>query len=447
MTIQVSNPTTRSTSVANPKATDRQAYLQALLAQSPEAHGKSPNWLQAVRDRAQALLQEQALPTTRDEEWRFTDLSPLYQIPFQLAAPVQMDAPTLASLTETETSLRLVFVNGQFASQLSTPLVDLPAGIRFCHLPDLDPLLQAELGQQQGAGEVFTALNTCNFTDIAAINVDKHQQPDQPIHLVFVTTSDGGTPIVTYPRVLVKLNAGSEVTLLEEYVSTGTTPSFTNAVAEISVEANAHLHHIRLQREGRTSFHIGKTAVLQARDSRYSSLTLNLGGQISRHNPEVVLTGEQTETQLDGLTLAVAEQVADTHSAIAFTHPYCTAQQLHKCIVDDRARAVFNGKIFVPKAAQRTNASQLSRNLLLSPKARVDTKPQLEIVADDVKCAHGATVSQLDDDEVFYLQSRGLDRTAACDLLVEAFATEIIGQVPLDSLRQQLMDAVLSQVR
>ena len=218
-------------------------------------------------------------------------------------------------------------------------------------------------------------------------------------------------------------------------------------MTEISVGTNAAVHHIRLQREQNTAFHIGKTAVAQARDSRYTGLTINLGGQISRYHPEIVLMGEQTETKLDGLTLVVGAQVGDTHSAIAFTHPYCTAQQLHKCIVDDRARAVFNGKIFVPKPAQRTNASQLSRNLLLSSKARVDTKPQLEIVADDVKCAHGATVSQLDDDEVFYLQSRGLDRTAACDLLVEGFAAEIIHQVPLASLHQQLMDAVLSQVR
>ena len=442
MTIQVSKPSPEAIS----KAAERQAYLQALLAHSSKPTGNTPSWLQRVRDRAQALIQEQALPSTRDEDWRFTDLSSLYQIPFQAPSQAQVEASTLASLRLGDHPLQCVFVNGRFAPQLSTPS-DLPAGMRWTTLSDLEPSLQSELAQHQGANEVFTALNTCNFTDIAAFTIDKNQQVEQPIHLVFVTVQDGDTPIATYPRVLIKAKMGSRVTVLEEYLTVGQTPTLTDAVTEISVGANAAVQHIRVQREQGTSFHIGKTAVAQARDSRYTGLALNLGGRICRHHPEVVLMGEQTETKLDGLTLAVDQQVGDTHSAIAFLHPYCTAQQLHKCIVDDRARAVFNGKIFVPKAAQRTDASQMSRNLLLSPKARVDTKPQLEIVADDVKCAHGATVSQLDDDEVFYLQSRGLDRTAACDLLVEAFAAEMIHQVPLAALRQQLMDLVLSQVR
>ena len=445
MTSQVSSP--MDTSIPeNPRGANRQAYLQALLAHSSELAADASPWLKTVRDRAQALIQEQALPTTRDEDWRFTDLSSLYRIPFQPAPSAQIDPADLSSLTDTATLLRFVFVNGRFAPQLSTQAT-LPTGLTFTSLPNLETSLQTQLGQQQGAGEVFTALNSCNFTDVAAISVEKNQQVESPIHLVFVVTADEGAPVVTYPRVLVNVGTGSEVTLLEEFVSIGASSTFTNAVTEITVAANARLHHIRLQREGAAAFHIGKTAVTQARDSYYRSLAINLGSQISRHNPEIVLTGEQAETKLDGLTLAVGEQVVDTHSNIAFTHPYCSAQQLHKCIVDDRARAVFNGKVFVPKAAQRTDASQMSRNLLLSPKARVDTKPQLEIVADDVKCAHGATVSQLDDDEVFYLQSRGLDRTAACDLLVEAFAAEIINQVPLDSIRQQLTEAVLSQVR
>ena len=230
-------------------------------------------------------------------------------------------------------------------------------------------------------------------------------------------------------------------------MTVGAGQTLTNAVVEVTIGANAALKHTRIQRESKTAFHIGKTAVTQARDSRYHAINISLGGQISRHTPEVTLLGNQTETDLDGLTLSAGTQLADTHSTIGFTTSHCVANQLHKCIIDDSARAVFNGKVFVPHEAQQTDASQLSRNLLLSPKARVDTKPQLEIIADDVKCAHGATVSQLEEDEVFYLQSRGLDRESACDLLVEAFAAEIIEKCPTDSIRQGLLQQVLDQVR
>ncbi|MGB8702374.1 MAG: Fe-S cluster assembly protein SufD, partial [Thermosynechococcaceae cyanobacterium] len=222
---------------------------------------------------------------------------------------------------------------------------------------------------------------------------------------------------------------------------------WVNAATEVALAENAQLHHTRIQRESTTAFHIGKTAVSQARDSRYSLTALSIGAQISRHNPEVVLTGIQTETHLNGLTVATQIQLADTHSLIHFSQPLCIAKQLHKCIVDNRARAVFNGRIEVPKAAQQTNAAQLSRNLLLSSKARVDTKPQLEIIADDVKCAHGATVSQLDDEEIFYLQSRGLDRESACDLLVKGFAAEITEKVPVAEMRSRLLKSVLSLIR
>ena len=403
--------------------------------------------LQAVRDRAVNLLQDQALPSNRDEEWRFTDLSALYQTSFQpavVSAVKEIGDWAIATLP-----LRIVVINGKLSAELST-LNQLPTGLTVTALAEADDSLKPHLAQQQGMNEVFTALNTASFTDGVAIRVAKNQSIETPIHLLFLTVS-GSEPVVTTPRALVITESGSSATLIEEYgvldSQTSPIPYWTNAVTEVWVGDNAQLHHTRTQREANTAFHIGKTAVSQGRDSRYSLCVISIGAQISRHTPEILLTGIQTETHLNGLTLAVQNQIADTHSQIYFAQPLCIAKQLHKCIVNDRARAVFNGKIEVPKAAQQTNAAQLSRNLLLSPKARIDTKPQLEIVADDVKCAHGATVSQLDDEEIFYLQSRGLDRESACDLLVKGFTAEITDKVPVAELRTRLLQSVLSKIR
>jgi Fe-S cluster assembly protein SufD len=422
---------------------DRTQYLANLLAQ------RSPltqtGWLQNVRDRAQNLLRDQALPSTRDEDWRFTDLSALYRTTFKPAQLATVTATELEAWTIPDLPIRMVVINGVFSSEYST-LDALPSGITVQPLTASDETIQPYLSQQQGMNEVFTALNTASFTDGVMIRVGKNQVIEAPIHLLFLTVA-GDVPVVSAPRTLVIAEAGSSATLIEEYGAIGESTYWTNAVTEIFVAENAQLHHTRTQRDAAAAFHIGKTAVAQARDSRYALTTLSIGAQLSRHNPEIVLTGIQTETHLNGLNLAVETQLSDTHSLIHFAQPHCIAKQLHKCIVNDRARAVFNGRIEVPKAAQQTNAAQLSRNLLLSPKARVDTKPQLEIVANDVKCAHGATVSQLDDEEVFYLQSRGLDRKDACDILVKGFAAEITEKVPSVELRSRLLTSILSLIR
>ena len=240
----------------------------------------------------------------------------------------------------------------------------------------------------------------------------------------------------------------SQVTFVEDYLTVNdwclkrSHPYFVNAVTEIWAEENAQIHHHRIQRDNNESFHIGKTAVSQARYSRYTCDAISLGSKISRHNLDVFQTGEQTETTLNGLTMVAGEQLADTHSQIILNYPHGTTRQLQKNIASDRSHIVFNGRVFVGKAAQLTDAGQLNRNLLLSSKARVDTKPQLEIIADNVKCTHGATVSQLDDDEIFYLQSRGLDKASAHNLLVDAFAGEIINMVPLNSVQTMLTQCV-----
>jgi len=260
----------------------------------------------------------------------------------------------------------------------------------------------------------------------------------------------GETSLITQPRCLIVAEPGSAVTIIEHYgtAEPGCPDSrkahvyFNNAVTEIWVEENAQVNHTRVQRDAGDAFHIGKTAVSQSRNSRYTCHSVSLGASLSRHNLDIFQTGEGTETTLNGLTLIGGEQLSDTHSAIALNYPNSVTRQLNKCIVDDKSHGVFNGKIFVRKGAQLTDAGQLSRNLLMSSKARVDTKPQLEIIADNVKCSHGATVSQLNEDEMFYLQSRGLDVDTSRHLLIDGFAGEILSKLPLDSLRQMLARCV-----
>uniref|UniRef100_B8HQU6 FeS assembly protein SufD n=1 Tax=Cyanothece sp. (strain PCC 7425 / ATCC 29141) TaxID=395961 RepID=B8HQU6_CYAP4 len=449
MTIEVSPELT-----AHPiESTTAQAdtYLSGLLAQrqplDPQVLGtETAAFVQDLRDRATALAQELTIPTTREEEWRFTDLSPLRTVQFTAIAPEQSPARAeqISGFVLPESSLRLVFVNGRFAPELSD-LQAIPSGLKVGTLAGQTAQLNPYLAQQAGSEEIFTVLNTASFSDAAVIQVDRNQQIEAPLHLLFIAVPTS-TPTIAHPRCLVMAETSSRLTLVEEYVTVGTGVQLTNAVTEIWLGSNAEVNHIRIQAQALDGFHIGKTAVSQARDSRYTGQAISLGGQISRHNLEVHSAGEQTQTTLNGLTLATGEQLSDTHSTIAFTKPYCTSQQLHKCIVSDRARAVFNGKVFVPKAAQLTDAAQLNRNLLLSPKARIDTKPQLEIVADNVKCSHGATVSQLEEDEIFYLRSRGLNYQDASNLLVKGFAVEMLELIPVPSLRQRLTTQILSQI-
>ncbi|HEY9744278.1 MAG TPA: Fe-S cluster assembly protein SufD [Coleofasciculaceae cyanobacterium] len=452
MSIQVSPST-----IPNPEdvgltaASDRKdAYLSGLLNQCQrlEVQVIDPDiaaLLKELRDRASLWVNKLTIPTKRDEEWRFTDLSPLLQVNFQTPDKFDLPQSAAAEFALPEVPVRLVFVNGVYAPNLSA-VADLPEGLIVGNLAQLPTTHRTKVGkylaQQQGAAtEVFTALNTAGLTDVAVVWVARNQQIETPIHLVFVSTT-ASTPTVSQPRCLVVAQAGSQLTLIEDYKAAGAGVYFTNAVTEIVLEENAQVNHTRVLQEGGEAFHIGKSAIAQSRNSRYTCNAITMGAKLSRHNLEVFQTGEGTETTLNGLTLIGGEQLADTHSAIALNHPNGITNQLHKCIVDGRAHAVFNGKVFVPQAAQLTNAGQLNRNLLLSPKARVDTKPQLEITADNVKCSHGATVSQLDAEEVFYLQSRGLNETDARNLLIDAFGAEILDRIPVASLRQRLARCV-----
>ncbi|PMB42874.1 Fe-S cluster assembly protein SufD [Fischerella thermalis CCMEE 5205] len=444
MTIQVSPSPIPNSSAASLSATllDRDAYLTELL--NRVTVSKSEGWLQQVRDRAANWVRHSVLPTTRDEEWRFTDLSALRQVKFNVETRLIASLQDIDILPEAANS-RLVFVNGIYVPELSA-VAGLPKGVVVSNLDAASQLgVQKYLAQAEGALDVFTALNTAGINDVAVVWVPKNVVVETLIHLVFIAAGD--EPFISQPRCLVVAESGSQVSLVEEYRNRHDAKNakdvyLTNAVTEIWIEDNAQVNHTRVEWDSREAFHVGKTAVTQGRYSRYTCNAISLGGRVSRHNLEILQTGEQTETNLNGLTVIGGNQLADTHSAIALNYPYGTSRQLHKTIVGDRAHAVFNGKVFVPKLAQLTDAAQLNRNLLLSSKARVDTKPQLEITADNVKCAHGATVSQLEDDEIFYLQSRGIDEESARSLLVHAFAAEIINQLPVPSLCEKLTQTI-----
>ena len=419
-------------------------YLDSLLQGQPPA---SPlTWLNELRANAVDRVGALTVPTTREEDWRFTDISPLTKLSFHPAqGAVQLEPAAIEQWTIADASARLVFVDGIYAPEHSFNRAGLTVENLASGAAAHAAALQAQLGRHAAFGRnAFAALNTAFLHDGALILVPRDTTLAAPIHLLFVATRKHAA---SYPRCLLVAESGSAVTVVEDYVALQDEAYFTNAVTEMALAGNAEVRHVRVQREGGEAFHIANCAVSLARSSRYHSVSVALGARISRHNLNVLLAAEGAECSIDGLALIGGQQLADTHTLIDHAMPQGKSRQLHKCIVDGAARAVFNGNIMVRAGAQRTDSSQSSRNLLLSGKARVDTKPQLEIFADDVKCAHGATVGQLDVDEVFYLKSRGLSDTAARNLLTYAFGAEVIERIPVASLRKRLEQAVMAQTQ
>ncbi len=417
-----------------------------LQAYSPSAVAETEA-LRGLRARAAQRAEALGLPGARDEEWRFTDLTALGKLDFKPAAaqsPVTLADIQRFILQEAHSS-RLVFIDGIYAPSLSA-LDGLPPGMfatSWAQAP-AHPLLQAQLARQvDGQKGVFAALNTSLFRDAALLLIPQQTEIGAPVHLLFITRAHDAAHAV-HPRCLVIAEPGSRCTLIEEYAALGEGVYFNNAVTEISVREAAQLRHIRLQRDSRAAFHIADASVSVARNAAYRASSVTLGARLSRYSPLITLD-EGAECVLDGLTLIAGRQLADTHSVIEHARPHAKSRQVHKCIVDEGAHAVFNGKVIVRKDAQLTDAAQESRTLLLSDKARVNVKPELQIFADDVKCTHGATVGQLEDEELFYLKSRGIEEAQARNLLTYAFAAELIEKIPVASLRHSLRETVLQR--
>lgn len=403
--------------------------------------GPRPAEWEPVRQAAEKALAGQAFPTMKQEDWKYTDLKALHEETFAPGQPRDVDIKD--RILPEARGTRLVFVNGHFDPRHSN-ISALPPGVRMLRLSSASEAA-CSLGRLASPErcDIFANLNTARFLDGAFLFVPRNLKVEPVLHVLFVSDQEGGQPTCSLPRLLVVADKGSEFHLVEEYAGRGRT--LTNAVVEVHVREGAEVVHERVQRESREAFHIASLQAQVDRGGRYTCRTVTLGARLSRQTPHVILTDEESELTLDGLALLGESQVADTHSFIDHTRPHGTSRQLHKAIVDDKARAVFNGRIFVRPGAQQTDAQQQSRNLLLSEEARVDTKPELEIFADDVKCSHGATVGQLDPEELFYLQSRGLNEATARNLLTYGFAADLLARIPVASLRRQLRQAVMER--
>ncbi len=422
--------------------------LNKMLADWPLPAPSSWAPLNALRDQAHATLGALAMPTLRDEAWRFTHLAPLHHHTFGPVRPdIRLQPADIAHFCLDEAATRLVFVDGLYAPDLSSPAMD--DGVVVTDLKTAltthAAALEAHLGSQMTLGDnVFAALNTAFMQDASVLVVPRHVALAAPVHLLFVATQAGA---VCHPRCLLLAEARCSMTLIEDYVALQEAAKqayFVNPVTELVLADQAQVTHVRVQRDGPQSIHIGNSAVSVGRKAHYQSVSVALGAQLSRYNLCVTLA-EGAECALGGLALMGGKQLADTHSFVDHAQPHSTSRQLHKCIVDGSARAVFNGRVMVRTGAQHTDSQQFSRNLLLSEQAQVDTQPQLEIFADDVKCTHGATIAQLDAEEVFYLQSRGLLESAARQLLTYAFGAEIIERIPVASLKRQLQQRMQAQ--
>lgn len=431
--------------------TGSSSYLESLLQGQPQLPPSPLAWLNQLRANAVDRVGTLKVPTTRDEEWRFTDISPLAKLSFQpVHAVSSLQISDVEHFYIEEAATRLVFVDGAYAPELSKQsngvedtgliVMNLPTAVS-AHATAIEPHLGRHVGFENN---VFAALNTAFLHDGALIIAPRNAAVDKPVHLLFIATQK---EVASHPRCLLIAESGSAVTVVEDYVSLQEEAYVTNAVTEIALADNAQVNHIRVQRDSTEAFHIASCAVSLARASRYRSVSVALGARISRYNLNALLAAEGVECTVDGLALITGRQLADTHTCIDHAKPHGTSWQSHKCIVDGAAHAVFNGKIMVRPGAQRTDSSQSSRNLLLNARARVDTKPQLEIFADDVKCAHGATVGQLDSEEVFYLKSRGLSEITARNLLTYAFGAEIIDRISVASLKHRLEQTVLEQTQ
>jgi len=422
-------------------------WLENLLAGRPELPAQPQAWLSRLRADALERANSLALPTLRDEDWRFTDLAPLYALALKPAAQAAALAGLgLEPVIAPEAPARLVFIDGQFVPSRSSVQRDgVVVTTLGAALETHGRLVESHIGKHAGfRDDPFRAINTAHLTDGALVVAPRGAVGPTPIQLIFASTQAG---VAVHPRCLIVAEAGSEVTVLEDYVGLHGDAYCVNAVTEIAVGANAHVRHIRRQQESPAAFHIATCAVRLERDASYRSVSVAVGARLSRYNLNVLQAGEGTHCQVDGLALLNERQLGDTHSFIDHAQPHGTSRQLHKCVAGGHAHAVFNGRILVRPGAQRTDSSQASRNLLLSRRAHVDTKPQLEIFADDVKCAHGATVGQLEAEELFYLRSRGLSEPAARALLTYGFAAEVVDRIPIRSVVDALHRTVLKETQ
>jgi Fe-S cluster assembly protein SufD len=426
-------------------------FLSELLKAFTPETASTPE-LGRLRNEAAGIVNRMPMPGKKDEDWRTTSLHHLTRNTFRQARkPAVSYSDIEPFLIKESTTSRLVFVNGRYEPDLSD-LSGLPGEIivdtlanAFETHPELVKNRFGSIAKYQN--DVFIPFNTATFEEGAFIYIPKDLKAENPIHLLYVSTGDAA--FHASPRCLIIAERFSDTTIIEDFAGLNDGLYFNNAVTEAYLHDESHVLHVKTQRESLNAAHISRVAAYLNRGSTFNSYTISLGAALFRNEPLALIDAENAHATLDGLVMVNGSQIADTHSILDHSKPHCTSHQLHKCIANGSAESIFNGKIFVRRDAQQTNAFQENRNLQLSSKATVFTKPQLEIFADDVKCSHGATIGQLSEDEMFYLKSRGLTSQRARQLLVHGFALDVIENIPVPSLRDQLeinvKDLILSE--
>ncbi|MFB3903823.1 MAG: Fe-S cluster assembly protein SufD [Acidobacteriota bacterium] len=420
---------------------EKDQYLANFAEFERQSSGPVPDWLQQLRKASILHVAEYGFPNTRDEEWKYTNLAPLSRIPFQLPAPATLpDRLSNQWLLEVP-GARLVFVNGFFDEGLSRP-DGLPDSVEIKRLSqallDEPDLLGQHIGRYSDPREhAFTALNAAFLREGAFLSVPAGTVVETPVYIIYVSTG-AAQPFAVHPRNLLLVGASSEIKLVEAYLGESDASYFCNPVTELVLGDGSVVDHCTIQAEGAKSYHIGTLRTRQETNSALRLASFDFGGSLVRHNLTVTLDGEGGNALLHGLYLGAEDKHIDNHTRIEHLKPHCDSRELYKGIMTDSSLAVFHGRIVVAKGAQKTDSKQTNNNLLLSNEALVNTKPQLEIYADDVKCTHGATIGRLEEEALFYLRSRGIGRQEAMNILIYAFASEVIGHVRIGPLRTHL---------
>ena len=425
-----------------------------------ERQPAAPDWLQALRAQGMARFEALGFPTTKNEDWHFTSVAPIAEQTFRPAVTektgVSSEGSTAGMVARADLKRftfgqpgwhTLVFVNGEFSDNLSS-YARLGEQVR---VTSLAKAIRSGIGRPERhlgkiaafESQAFTALNTAFIRDGAFIELQADAVVERPIHLIFVSEGEGEA--ISHPRNLIVAAQNSRASIIESYISIRDSCYFTNAVTEISLGEGARVDHYKIQRESEKSFHVGTTQIRQARDSQLHSFSFAVGGFLARTNIYTSLDGDAATCTLNGLYLADGVQHIDNQTSIEHIAPNCPSHEIYKGVLDGRSHGVFNGKVYVHPEAQKTDGKQTNNNLLLSPAARVDTKPQLEIFADDVKCTHGATVGRLDEIAMFYLNSRGIGPEMARTLLTYAFAADVLEKIALQPLKEELERSVLAR--
>ena len=434
----------------------QETYFQNFAELEKRRAGKEPSWLQAIRKAAFDRFADMGFPSTRNEEWKYTSVAPLARVPFRPAAdylaPVEVRQSKLSLPSDFADGIPLHFYNGRYVKDL-TPPGALPAGVKVSSLSEAfiagSGILEKHFARYASfEKQSFVALNTALAEDGSYIEISKDVVLSKPIYLRYMA-GPSHQPIMYHPRNLIVMGQGSQATIIEQYLSADHDNEnlyFTNTVTEVVVGENAKLDYMKEQNESRKAFHIATLQFEQERASSVNTHSISFGSALAREEVIAVLDGPGAECSLNGLYVTTGGQHVDNHTTIDHAKPHCSSRELYKGVLDGKSTGVFNGKIVVRKDAQKTDSKQSNKNLLLAEDCVINTKPQLEIYADDVKCTHGATIGQIDAEAIFYLRSRGIALEEARTMLTQAFANDVISKIKFAPLRARLERALVEKL-